>query len=52
LENPAGLSRGEIFVHLGLKGDKSAEKSVSNALTALTKNHQVSRREGKYVIAG
>jgi hypothetical protein len=51
-ENPADLSRGEIFVHLGLKGDKSAEKSVSNALTALTKNNHVARREGKYVIAG
>ena len=34
----------------GLKGNKSAEKSVSNALTALTKNNLVSRREGKYVI--
>ena len=51
-ENPNGLRRGEIFERLGLKGDKSAEKSVSNALTALTKNNRVSRREGKYVIAG
>lgn len=49
-QEPNGLSRGEIFQHLGLKGDKSAEKSVSNALTAVTKNNQVSRREGKYVI--
>jgi hypothetical protein len=49
-EQPAGLSRGEIFQRMGLKGNKSAEKSVSNALTALTKNNQVSRREGKYVI--
>ncbi|HUC10849.1 MAG TPA: hypothetical protein VL985_10560 [Stellaceae bacterium] len=49
-ENPSGLSRGEIFERLGLKGDKSAEKSVSNALTALTKNSQVFRREGKYII--
>jgi hypothetical protein len=47
---PNGLSRGEIFHRLGLKGNKSTEKSVSNALTALTKNNQVSRREGKYVI--
>jgi hypothetical protein len=51
-ENPSGLRRGEIFERMGLKGNKSAEKSVSNALTALTKNHQVSRREGKYVIGG
>ncbi len=49
-EQPNGLSRGEIFLHMGLKGNKSAEKSVSNALTALTKSNQVSRREGRYVI--
>jgi hypothetical protein len=49
-ENPNGLRRGEIFDRMGLKGNKSAEKSVSNALTALTKNNQVFRREGKYVI--
>jgi DNA-binding transcriptional ArsR family regulator len=49
-EHPNGLSRGEIFKYMGLKGDKFAEKSVSNALTALTKNNLVSRREGKYVI--
>jgi hypothetical protein len=51
-ENPNGLRRGEIFDRMGLKGNKSAEKSVSNALTALTKNSQVSRRAGKYVIGG
>jgi transposase len=49
-QEPNGLSRGEIFQRLGLKGNKSAEKSVSNTLTALAKNNQVSRREGKYVI--
>jgi hypothetical protein len=49
-DNPNGLSRGEIFERMGLKGNKSAEKSVSNALTALTKNKLVFRREGKYVI--
>jgi hypothetical protein len=51
-ENPNGLRLGEIFVHMGLKRDKSAEKSVSNALATLTKNNQVSRREGKYLIGG
>ena len=49
-EHPTGLSRGEIFERMGLKGNKSAEKSVSNALTALTKNNLVFRRDGKYVI--
>ena len=36
-----GLSRGEILERMGLKGDKSGEMSVSNALTALTKSNQV-----------
>jgi Fe2+ or Zn2+ uptake regulation protein len=49
--NPSGLSRGEILDRIGLKRDKSGEMSVSNALTALTKANQVSRREGKYVVA-
>ena len=43
-----GLSRGEILERMGLKGDKSGEMSVSNALTALTKNNQVRREGGKY----
>ena len=51
-ENPNGLSRGDILECMGLKGNKSAQKSVSNALTALIKSKQVSRREGKYVIGG
>ena len=51
-EEPNGLSRGELFQRMGLKGNKSAEKSVSNALTALTKNNLLSRREGKYVLGG
>src|SRR5215204_5450994 len=44
----SGLSRGEILERMGLKGDKSGEMSVSNALTALTKSNQVSRSGGKY----
>ena len=43
-----GLSRGEILERMGLKGDKSGEMSVSNALTALTKSNQVHREDGKY----
>jgi len=49
--NPAGLSRGELLAKMGLKGDKSGEMSVSNALTALTKGKQVARKDGKYVAA-
>ena len=47
-DNPTGLTRGEILDRMGLKGDKSGEMSVSNALTALTKAGQVARHEGKY----
>ena len=43
-----GLSRAEILQRMGLKGDKSGEMSVSNALTALTKSSQVRREDGKY----
>lgn len=43
-----GISRGEILERMGLKGDKSGEMSVSNALTALTKSSQVRREDGKY----
>jgi hypothetical protein len=46
-----GLGRGEILEKMGLKGDKSGEMSVSNALTALTKSQQVSRRDGKYFVS-
>jgi len=46
-----GLTRGEVLEKLGLKGNKSGEMSVSNALTALTKSNQVRRDGRKYVAA-
>jgi len=46
---PHGLTRGEILDRMGLKGNKSGEMSVSNALTALSKSNQVVRKDGKYV---
>jgi hypothetical protein len=51
IKNGNGLTRGEILERMGLKGDKSGEMSVSNALTALTKTNQVARRDGRYVAA-
>jgi len=45
-----GLTRGEILDKLALKGNKSAEMSISNALTALTKSKQVARRDRKYIV--
>ena len=51
-QNPQGMSRGELLVEMGLKGDKSGEMSVSNALTALIKaNTLVRNQEGKYILA-
>jgi len=50
-ENPNGLRRGEILARLGVKGNRSSEKSVSNALTALTKTNQLARLDGKYLPA-
>lgn len=46
---PHGLTRGELLETLGLKGNRSGEMSVSNALTALTKGNQVVRKDGKYI---
>jgi hypothetical protein len=51
MQNPVGLSRGEILVQMGVKGNRSAEQSVSNALSALKKSEKVNSREGKYVPA-
>jgi hypothetical protein len=48
IKSGGGLSRGEILEKMGLKGDKSGEMSVSNALTALTKGNHVRRDGGKY----
>ena len=48
IRQSGGLSRGEILDRMSLKGDKSGEMSVSNALTALTKSNQVHREGGKY----
>ena len=45
------LRGGADVVEMGLKGNKSGEMSVSNALTALIKGNQVTRRDRKYVAA-
>lgn len=48
-QHPDGLSRGEILNLIGVKGDKSGEQSVSNALSALTKQNQLGKKDKKYV---
>ncbi len=47
-QHPEGLARKDILERMGLKGNKSGEMSVSNALTALTKGGQVVRADGRY----
>lgn len=51
IQKSDGLTRGEILSALGVKGDKSAEQSVSNALTALKKQNVVASKDRKYVAA-
>lgn len=51
IQKSNGLTRGEILSNLGVKGDKSAEQSVSNALTALKKQNLVVSKDRKYVAA-
>lgn len=50
-QHPDGLTRGEILNLMGVKGDKSGEQSISNALSALTKQNELGKREGKYMSA-
>lgn len=45
------MRRSDLLRAFGLKGDKSGEMSISNALTALTKSGQVLRDEHGYRLA-
>ncbi len=46
--NPVGMSRAELLRTLGIKGDKSGEMSVSNALTSMKKGNLIYSNSGKY----
>jgi hypothetical protein len=46
-----GIGRGDILQAMGLKGNKSGEQSVSNALSALKKAKKVTAKDGKYLAA-
>jgi|ERR1044072_8337102 hypothetical protein len=46
-----GASRGDILEALGVKGDKSGEMAVSNALTAMKKAGQVVKDGGLWYLA-
>ena len=45
----AGAGRADVIRTLDVKGDKSAEQSVSNALAALKKSGEVAHQDGKYI---
>ena len=46
-----GLTRGEIIEALELRGNKSGEQSISNALNALKKANSIGAKDGRYVAA-
>jgi hypothetical protein len=46
-----GIRRRDILERMELKGDKTAEMSVSNALSALIKAQRIRRDNGRYYIA-
>ena len=47
-KNPSGLTRGEILDKLDLKGNKSGEQSISNALNNLKKQGKLTQKDGRY----
>ncbi len=47
-KHKGGINRGGILEELGLRGNKSGEQSVSNALSALKKKGAIESRDGKY----
>jgi hypothetical protein len=48
--NATGLSRGDILDKLGLKGNKTGEQSISNALNNMKKAGKVTAQDGKYIL--
>lgn len=48
--HPEGIGRADLLEAMGVKGEKSGEMSVSNALSALKKNMSIDNVEGKYKV--
>lgn len=48
---PSGMTRAAILEDLGVKGDKSQEGSISNALTTMKKNGRLHLTGGVYTAA-
>ena len=49
---PEGITRADILTQMDVKGDRKAEQSISNALTALKKAGAIDSADGKYVAIG
>ena len=49
--HPNGIARAELLEAMNMKGDKSGEQSVSNALAALKKAGTVTAEDGNYKVA-
>lgn len=50
-KHTAGVTRGDIIDALGAKGNKSAEQSISNALSNMKKANKITLTDGKYTAA-
>jgi hypothetical protein len=50
-QHPDGLTRSEILERLGVKGDKKAEASISNALNNLKKAGRLGSEGKRYILA-
>jgi len=46
--HPEGIGRADLLEAMGVKGEKSGEKSVSNSLFVLKKNMLIDSKDGKY----
>jgi hypothetical protein len=46
--HPEGIGRADLLEAVGVKGEKSGEKSVSNSLFVLKKNMSIDSKDGKY----
>ena len=51
-QHPDGITRGELLTAMQAHGDKSAEQSISNALSALKKAGRVTQEGRTYKVSG
>lgn len=49
--HPQGIARAALLEEMGVKGDRSGEQSVSNALAALKKSGAITAQDGVYKAA-